>query len=90
MSHTETDNALKVYGARWCPDVIMALRYLDRHGVDYRYCDIDKDPEAKAALLRISGDDWLIPTFVFPDDTVMVNPSIRDVADKLGRPPREE
>jgi mycoredoxin len=90
MTHTNTDDTLRVYGAAWCPDVTLALRYLDRHGVDYRYGDIDEDPEAKAALLNLSGDDWLIPTLVFPDGTVMANPSIRDVAGKLGRPPRKK
>jgi glutaredoxin len=89
MTHPNTGDTLRVYGAMWCPDVTLALRYLDRHGVNYRYCDIDKDPEAKAALFNLSGDDWLIPTLVFPDGTVMANPSIRDVADKLGRPPRK-
>jgi mycoredoxin len=89
MSDTETNDTLKVYGAPWCPDVTLTRRYLDRHGVDYRYCDIDEDPEARAALLRLRGADWVVPTLVFPDGTVMDNPSIRDIADKLGRPPRK-
>ena len=90
MTDPNPDKTLRVYGAQWCPDVTLAHRYLDRHGVDYHNCDIDQNPACKAALERLCGEDWVVPTFVFPDGTVMANPSIRDLADKLGRPPRVE
>lgn len=87
---TETQEPLIVYGAAWCPDVFMARRYLDRHGVAYDYRDIDKDPEAKAALFDIAGEDWLIPMVVMPDGEILQNPSVRELANKLGRPPRKK
>ena len=86
---TDIDDTLCVYGTESCPDVRLARAYLDRHGVDYRFCDIDQDPDVKAALEALSGEDWVVPTIVFPDGTVMENPSIRELADELGRPPRQ-
>ena len=35
-----------VYGADWCPLTRAALRHLDGVGVEYKYIDIDEDPEA--------------------------------------------
>jgi mycoredoxin len=88
--NTEKDTpALVMYGTSWCPDVRFARRYLDRHGVTYEYLDIDKDKQAKAALLEMSGEGWLVPTVVFPDGTVLSNPSIKQLANILGRPKRK-
>lgn len=78
------ESAVVMYGATWCPDVMMARRYLDRHGVEYVYRDINTDPEAMAALLDISDQDWLAPTFVLPDGEILANPSIRELSVKLG------
>lgn len=78
-----------VYGAAWCPDVTLARKYLDRHGVTYVYRDIDEDPEASKALLALRGADWVVPTIVMPDETILDNPSIRELANRLGRPPRK-
>ena len=73
-----------MYGAAWCPDVAMARRYLDRHQVNYLYLDIDRDPEAKEALLELCGDDWVVPTLILPDGMTLANPSIRELATRLG------
>ncbi len=80
---------LIVYGATWCPDVAMARRYLDRHGVAYQYRDIDTDPEALAFLLEVAGKDWVVPTIAMPDGEILQNPPVRDLARKLGRPARK-
>jgi len=76
--------AFVMYGAIWCPDVALARMFLKRHKVTYTYRDIDRDPEAKAALLELSGKDWLIPTIVMPDGKVLANPSVRELARELG------
>lgn len=85
-----TEDKLLVYGARWCPDVLMVCSYLDRHDVAYEFHDIGGDPEARAFLLEVSGEDWLIPTLVLPGGEILVNPSVRTLADKLGRPQRRQ
>jgi mycoredoxin len=85
----KTSSEIIMYGAAWCPDVAMAKTYFDRHNVSYTYRDIDEEPEARAALLALRGDDWVVPTLVLPDGTVLDNPSIRDLAKRLGRPKRK-
>lgn len=84
------EEKLLVYGAKWCPDVSMVCSYLDRHDITYEFHDIDVDPEARNFLLEVSGQDWLIPTLVLPGGEILVNPSIRTLADKLGRPQRRQ
>lgn len=85
--NTESETpTIIVYGTAWCPDVAFARRYLDRHGVAYDYRDIDLDTQAMAAILAISGADWVVPTIEFPDGSVLCDPSIKKLAEKLGNP----
>ena len=88
MMNSEKRTSIVVYGTSWCPDVVFARRYLDRHGVEYDYFDIDANKQAMEELLKISGSDWLVPTVVLPDGSVLSNPSVKELAKLLGRPKR--
>jgi len=85
----KTSAEIIMYGTAWCPDVARTRRYLDRHDIDYTYRDIDEESEAMAALLELRGKDWVVPTLILADGTVLDDPSIRDLADLLGRPKRK-
>lgn len=84
----KTSAEIIMYGTAWCPDVARTRRYLDRHDIDYTYRDIDEEPEAMTALLGLRGKDWVVPTLVLADGTVLDDPSVRDLAALLGRPER--
>ena len=73
-----------MYGAAWCPDVARTRRYLDRHSVAHTYRDIDEESEAMAALLELRGKDWVVPTLILADGTVLDDPPLRDLARLVG------
>lgn len=79
-----TTSKLIMYGARWCPDVLLMRRYLNRAGVAYDYRDIDKDAGAMEELFALRGQAWVVPTLVLYDGTILDNPSRHDVKDHLG------
>lgn len=73
---------LTVYGARWCGDCRNTQRYLDGAGVTYDYIDLETDQAAQAML-----DDAgyrAVPIVVTPDGTVMIEPSVRELAALTG------
>jgi mycoredoxin len=74
---------LLVYSTRWCSDCRVAKRVLDEHGVDYDEVDIDDHPEAVAEVLRLNHGMRSVPTIIFPDGSVLVEPSRRELAQKL-------
>jgi mycoredoxin len=73
-----------MYGTAWCSDCERSKRLLDRYAVPYAWVDIDQDGEAQARVLEINGGMRSVPTIVFPDGEVLVEPSDRDLAAKLG------
>lgn len=65
---------IKFYGANWCPDCRRSKAYLDEKGIDYEYIDIEKVPGAAKEVERINNGYQSIPTIVFPNGKILVEP----------------
>ncbi len=78
-----TQNEIKVYGADWCPDCRRAKRLLDERQVQYAWVDIDKDREGEKFVLATNRGNRSIPTIVFGDGSILVEPSNPELLAKL-------
>lgn len=56
---------------------------LDGAGVDYEWIDIDANPAAREEVMRVNGGMRSVPTIVFSDGSVVVEPSRRALLAKL-------
>ena len=74
---------IKVYGATQCGDCHMATRLLDQQGVAYQWIDIDSDEQARRYVLEVNDGMRIIPTIVFQDGSILVEPSGVELATKL-------
>lgn len=72
-----------VYGTTWCPDCVRSRRLLDEKGAIYRWVDIDDDAEARRYVERVNHGRRSVPTIVFPDGDILVEPSNARLAAKL-------
>jgi glutaredoxin len=54
---------------------MMAKHVLDTREIAYEYIDIDLAPEAAELVQRINGGYRSVPTILFPDGRVLVEPS---------------
>jgi thioredoxin reductase (NADPH) len=72
-----------VYGADWCPDCSRAKKYLSQQMVNFRWVDIERDPEARAYVERVNKGKRIIPTIVFDDESILVEPTNAELAQKL-------
>ena len=64
-----------VYGTTWCGDTRRSRACLDRLGIPFEWKDIEKDKEACAFVEKVNKGNRSVPTIVFPDGTVLVEPS---------------
>jgi len=78
------DGELIVYGTAWCGDCHRSRRFLDRHGIPYRWIDVDGDPASVARVLEINRGKRSVPTLIFPDGSTLTEPSNAELAEKLG------
>ncbi len=71
-----------VYGTTWCPDTRRSRACLDRLKIDYHWYDIDKDSDARALVEKVNKGNRSVPTIVFPDGSVLVEPSDSELEKK--------
>ncbi len=74
---------ITVYGTTWCGDCKRAVRVLDQHSWPYKYIDIERDESARAYVEQVNRGNQSVPTILFPDGSVMVEPSSSALAQKL-------
>lgn len=74
---------IKVYGTRWCGSVKRALRILDEQDATYEMIDIDQDAEAETFVKTANQGFRSVPTIVFPDESILVEPSSSELIEKL-------
>jgi mycoredoxin len=78
------ETEIVVYGTTWCYDSKRARKLMDDNNIIYRFIDIDKDPQARKFVEETNNGFRSVPTIIFPDKSILVEPSNRELAQKLG------
>lgn len=75
---------IRMYGANWCGDCRRAKTFFGEQRIHYEYIDLEQTPDAIREVERINNGMRSIPTIIFPDGSILVEPSNAELADKLG------
>ncbi len=78
-----SNGEIVMYGTTWCPDCARSKRVFNKHGVDFKWVDIEKDEKARAYVVQINRGLKSVPTIVFPDGTILIEPSNAELEKKL-------
>jgi mycoredoxin len=73
-----------VYGTDWCGDCFRTRQFLKNHSINFTFVNIDRDKEAEQFVLKNNRGMRSVPTILFEDGAVLVEPSNRELAAKLG------
>jgi thioredoxin reductase (NADPH) len=77
---------LRLIGHQWATRSHDIKDFLASNLVPYRWLDVDRDAEACKLLEAAGVATDALPALVFEDGTVLSNPELRQVAERLGRP----
>ncbi len=77
------EQVIILYGTSWCPQTARVKRYLVECGARFRWCDIEEDAEGCAYVEKINGGNRSVPTILFPDGSVLVEPSSAELEKKV-------
>lgn len=75
--------SIRMYATAWCGDCFRAKRFLDTHEVDYEYIDINDNSEGARIVEQANNGNRSVPTIIFADGSVLVEPSNQELAAKL-------
>lgn len=77
-------DTIVMYGAPWCPDCRRSKQFLGNHRIQFEYIDIEQNPAASDKVIEINDGKRIIPTIIFPDGSILVEPSDAEMAGQLG------
>jgi thioredoxin reductase (NADPH) len=73
-----------MYGTTWCQDCKRAKQFFGEHRIAYTFVDVDEDADGLQVVEQHNAGKHVIPTIVFADGSVLVEPSNVALAAKLG------
>jgi glutaredoxin-like protein len=74
---------ITVYGTNWCGDCIRTKLFFKRNNIDYKWVNIDHDKDAEKFVKETNKGFRSVPTIIFPDGSILVEPSTSMLAKKL-------
>lgn len=84
------EKQIKVYGAPWCPDCKLSKQFLNDQRIPFEWIDIEQNPEGRRHVEEINNGKQIIPTILFSDGSILVEPTNAELAEKLGIRPKAE
>ncbi len=72
-----------LFGTSWCPRTAQARKILVDSGVQYTWCDIEEDPAGCVYVEKVNKGNRSVPTILFPDGSILVEPSNEELEKKL-------
>ena len=75
---------IRVAGTLWSARSHSLKDFLARNQVPYQWLDIENDDEAHTLVESVSQEKIKIPVVFFPDGTTLIDPDLRQLAEKTG------
>lgn len=79
----DSRRGIRVYGTVWCGQCHLAKAVFARYGVPFEWIDIESDSEAAAFVRGHNRGMRSVPTIIFPDGSILVEPSARTLQAKI-------
>ena len=83
MSESNGTQDIKFYSTSWCGDCRRSRKVFQALGVSFTDIDIEENPEAAEIVRKVNRGAQSVPTIIFPDGAVLVEPSNAVLEQKL-------
>ncbi len=77
-------DGIRVAGALWSASSHTIRDFLARSQIPYQFLDIERDADAHAMVEQANEETHRLPVLFFPDGSVLIEPSLTEVAEKAG------
>ncbi len=76
--------SIKLYGTNWCSDCKRSKKFLGEQRIHYDFINIEDDVEGQTYIQKLQNGGMTIPTIIFDDGSLLIEPSNAELAAKLG------
>jgi mycoredoxin len=80
--HSPNTPKIVMYSTLYCPDCMRAKAFFDANDIPYDRVLLEGNDEATEFVLKVNNGFRSVPTIVFPDGSVLVEPSWQELKEK--------
>lgn len=77
--------SIVMYAVDWCPDCRRARFFFERQHIEYTMVNVDEDSQGANFVKQVNDGLRSVPTIIFPDGSIMVEPSTEQLAEKFSK-----
>ncbi len=81
------EDKITLYTSHWCGHAVRVEKFLTRHEIVVERISIDGNSTARQKLIEINSGYASVPTLIFPDGSVLTEPTFSDLREKLALDP---
>jgi len=78
-----TTTQIVMYATKYCPDCLRAKKFFEANNIPYLHIVLEGNLEATEFVMKINNGYRSVPTIIFPDGTVLVEPSWDELKQKF-------
>jgi mycoredoxin len=81
--YTKNPSQIVMYATEYCSDCHQAKMFFEANKIEYLRVGLEGNEEATEFVLNINNGYRSVPTIIFPDGTVLTEPSWKELQDKI-------
>lgn len=78
----QNPSQIVMYTTESCGDCSRAKAFFDANNIEYLHIPLEGNPEATDFVMQVNSGMRSVPTIVFPDGSVLVEPSWEELKQK--------
>jgi mycoredoxin len=81
--YTLNPSQIVMYATEYCSDCMRAKKFFEANNIPYLRVGLEGDEEATEFVMQVNNGYRSVPTIVFPDGTVLTEPSWDELRQKI-------
>lgn len=81
--HNINPTQIVMYTTEYCSDCHRAKKFFEENNIAYKRVGLEDNPEATEFVRKVNNGYQSVPTIVFPDGSVLVEPSWDELRKKF-------
>lgn len=81
--YTRNPSQIVIYTTQFCPDCLRAKKFFESNNIPYLNIGLEGNHEATDFVMQINNGNRSVPTIIFPDGSMLVEPGWEDLKRKF-------
>lgn len=81
--YTLNPTQIVMYATQYCPDCLRAKKFFETNNIPYLLIGLEGNREATEFVMEVNNGYRSVPTIIFPDGTVLVEPGWDELKQKF-------